>query len=148
MSQKGLNTGTNTIKSILINPVYLGITIYNATTLIRDSSGKQKRVVRPQEEWIVRHNTHPPLITLQEYNQIIDIIEHRKKKLCKEWTKEKKYLLSGILYCSICKGKIYGGKQTYSDKSKDFYYYEIKTGTAFAILKPSIGIWKRLIMML
>lgn len=114
---------TNTIKSILINPVYLGITIYNATTLIRDSSGKQKRVVRPQEEWIVRHNTHPPLITLQEYNQIIDIIEHRKKKLCKEWTKEKKYLLSGILYCSICKGKIYGGKQTYSDKSKDFYYY-------------------------
>jgi DNA invertase Pin-like site-specific DNA recombinase len=114
---------TNTIKSILINPVYLGTTIYNATTLIRDSSGKQKRVVRPQEEWIVRHNTHPPLITLQEYNQIIDLIEQRKKKFCKEWTKEKKYLLSGILYCSICKGKIYGGKQTSPNKLKYFYYY-------------------------
>jgi len=114
---------TNTIKSILTNPVYLGITIYNATTLIRDSSGKQKRTVRPQEEWIVRHNTHPPLITHQEFNQIMDIIENRKKKLCKEWTKEKKYLLSGILYCSTCKGKIYGGKQTSPDKLKDFYYY-------------------------
>lgn len=114
---------TNTIKSILMNPVYLGITIYNATTLIRDSSGKQKRVVRPKEEWIVRHNTHPPLITPEEYNQITDIIENRKKKFCREWTKEKKYLLSGILYCSVCKGKIYGGRQTTPDKSKVFYYY-------------------------
>ena len=84
---------------------------------------KTKRVVRPKEEWIVRHNTHPPLITPEEYNQITDIIENRKKKFCREWTKEKKYLLSGILYCSVCKGKIYGGRQTTPDKSKGFYYY-------------------------
>ncbi|MDQ2087681.1 recombinase family protein [Herbivorax sp. ANBcel31] len=114
---------TNTIKAILTNPVYLGITIYNATTLIRDSSGKQKRVVRPQEEWIVRHNTHKPLIAFEEYNQIIDKFKTRKKKFCKEWTGEKKYLLSGLLYCNICNGKIYGGKQTSYNKTKNFYYY-------------------------
>ncbi|TYQ14672.1 UNVERIFIED_CONTAM: DNA invertase Pin-like site-specific DNA recombinase [Acetivibrio alkalicellulosi] len=113
---------TNSIRAILTNPVYLGITIYNATTLIRDSCGKQKRLVRPQKEWIVRYDTHPPLISHKDYYKVQEIISERKNKASKEWSGPKKYLLSGILYCSICNSKIYGIKQS-STKNKTFYYY-------------------------
>jgi len=107
---------TNSLRTILTNPVYLGITIYNTTTLIRDSEGKRKRVMRPKSEWIVRYNTHQPLITEDKFNQIQEIIKKRKEKGTKEWSCEKKYLLSGILYCDVCKGKIYGSKQVFKNR--------------------------------
>lgn len=102
---------TNSVRTILTNPVYLGITIYNATTLVRDMEGKQKRVVRPEEEWVIRHNTHEPLITEDLFNKVQDLVKEKKDKDTKEWSCDKKYLLSGFLYCDVCKGKIYGGKQ-------------------------------------
>lgn len=110
LAKRGGKWNTNSIKTILSNPVYLGITIYNATTLIRDSEGKQRRVVRSQEEWVVRYNTHEPLITEETFNKIQDIIKARKEKDTKEWSCDKKYLLSGFLYCDVCKGKVYGSK--------------------------------------
>lgn len=114
---------TNSIRTILTNPVYLGITIYNATTLVRDSTGRQKRVVRPESEWIIRHDTHEPLITTEEYEKVQEIIKERKEKDNKEWTCEKKYLLSGFLFCSVCNGKIYGGKQPSKAKNPNEPYY-------------------------
>ncbi|WP_313559982.1 recombinase family protein, partial [Ruminiclostridium cellobioparum] len=46
--------GTNSVLAILTNPVYLGINAYNVTLTVRDSTGKAKRMVRPQDQWIVR----------------------------------------------------------------------------------------------
>jgi len=80
----------------------LGITIYNTTTLIRDADGRQKRVVRPREEWVIRENTHEPLITEQEFEMIQNIINERKQKDVKEWTCDRRYLGSSILRCSEC----------------------------------------------
>ena len=99
---------TNSVRTILSNPVYLGTTIYNATTLVRDSKGQQKRVVRPREEWIIRENTHEPLITEEEYCKIQMIMQQRREKYNHEWSCDRKYLLSSILRCNVCKGKIYG----------------------------------------
>lgn len=117
-SKRGGTWGTNSVRTILANPVYLGITIYNATTLVRDSSGKAKRVVRPEEEWIIRHDTHTPLITQEEFDRIQHIIRERREKDTKEWSCTKKYLLSGLLYCEVCKCKIYGGKQGSKNRKK------------------------------
>lgn len=50
LSRRGCKWTTSAIKTVLTNPVYLGITIYNTTTIIRDSEGKQKRILRPREE--------------------------------------------------------------------------------------------------
>ncbi len=107
---------TNSIKTILSNPVYLGITIYNATTLTRNSQGKQKRLVRPQEDWIIRENTHEPLISTEDYNKIQEIMKQRKEQDKKQWSCEKKYLLSGFLYCDVCNCKIFGYKTVSKDR--------------------------------
>lgn len=125
------NWSTNAIYSILTNPVYLGITMYNITLTVRDDTGKAKRMVRPRDQWIIRENTHPPLITKEKFEKIQQIIQERKQKGNKEWSCTKKYLLSGILYCGSCGSKLFGGKipknlakmKSKSDRTKDDYYY-------------------------
>lgn len=118
---------TNSIRTILTNPVYLGITIYNATTLVRDSQGRQKRLVRPKEDWVIRQGTHEPLITKERFDRIQETIRARQEKDKKEWSGEKKYLLSGLLFCEVCKGKIYGSRQPSKGKNalEPYYYYYI-----------------------
>ncbi|MCX7747474.1 MAG: recombinase family protein [Clostridia bacterium] len=127
-SKRSDRWNTNSIKTILTNPVYLGITIYNATTLVRDSRGRQKRVVRPMEDWVVCHNTHEPLITKEKFDKIQDIIKERKEKDNKAWSCDKKYLLSGILFCEECKQKVFGAKMHYKKsktrrEEKTYYKY-------------------------
>ncbi len=126
------NWSTNSIYTILTNPVYLGITMYNITLTVRDDTGKAKRMVRPQEQWIVRENTHQPLITKEKFDRIQQVIQDKKRKELKEWGCEKKYLLSGLIYCGSCGSKIYGGRfpkkqaklESKSHRtSEDYYYY-------------------------
>jgi len=132
LNEQGIKTrrdgqwSTNGIRTILSNPVYLGVTIYNVTTLIRDSKGRQKRVVRPQEDWIVRENTHEPLITQDEFDKIQVMMKHKQEKYQHEWSCDRKYLGSSILRCATCKGKIYGFKVKPKRKKRDSqynYYY-------------------------
>ena len=131
-SRGGNNWTTNSIFTILINPVYLGINMYNVTLTVRDSTGKAKRMVRPQEQWVIRENTHPALISRDRFDRIQQIIQDRKEKDTKEWSCTKKYLLSGLLYCSSCGCKLFGGKIPKNNaKAKpkaartedDFYFY-------------------------
>ncbi|KNY24788.1 recombinase family protein [Pseudobacteroides cellulosolvens] len=141
-SKRGEKWHTNSIRTILTNPVYLGITIYNATTMVRDSTGRQKRLVRPESEWIIRHNTHEPLITNEEYEKVQQIINERKEKDSKEWSCEKKYLLSGFLYCSVCNGKIYGGKQPSKAKNpKEPYYFYYVDQNRYGICDTKSKYW-------
>ena len=125
-SSHGKKWGTNAIKTIITNPVYLGVTIYNVTTAVRDTGGKRKLMIRPRDEWIIREGTHEPLVTEEEYERIQKIVRERKEKDVKEWSCSRKYLGSGILYCSECGGRIYGSRMTKKVKGKKVpgnYYY-------------------------
>jgi site-specific DNA recombinase len=126
---RGKRWHSNSIRTIINNPVYLGITMYNVTTTVRDADGKRKLVMRPQEEWIVRENTHEPLITQEEWDKIQHIAEQRRKKYEHEWTCEKKYLGSAILRCAECGSKIYGIKLNIKKESLEsgrYYYYRYR----------------------
>jgi site-specific DNA recombinase len=131
-TKRGGKWSTNSIRAILTNPVYLGVTIYNATIRTRDSNGKAKRMVRPREDWIVKEHTHPALITKEKFDRIQQIIQMKKENDSKQWSCTKKYLLSGLLYCTCCGGKIYGIKlpKNYTNNinkkdrtENDYYYY-------------------------
>lgn len=115
----------NAIRTIVNNPVYLGITIYNVTTAVRDASGKRKLVVRPRDEWIVRKGTHEPLMTDKEFERIQQIVRERREKDVKKWSCEKKYLGSSVLRCAVCGGRIYGCKlpKEVTSHTEPGYYY-------------------------
>lgn len=140
LNSKGIKTGrggkwgTNSIINILTNPVYLGVNMYNITLTVRDMNGKAKRMVRPREDWIVNENTHPALITQDKFERVQQIVLDRREKDNKEWSCTRKYLLSGLLFCSSCQGKLYGGqipknssraKPKKERTAEDYYFYYI-----------------------
>jgi Site-specific recombinases, DNA invertase Pin homologs len=139
-SKRGGTWGTNSIKTIITNPVYLGTTIYNVTTIIRDSSGKAKRVVRPEEDWVIRENTHEPLISKEDFDKIQQMVAARKEEDVKVWSCTKKYLLSGLLFCDVCKRKVYGSKVP-SKSKKDTYYYCYVDQNRFGICDTKTKYW-------
>lgn len=132
---------TSSVKVILTNPVYLGITIYNATTLIRDSDGKQKRVLRPREEWVVRHNTHEPLISEEEFRMIQAITQKRRESDCKEWSCERKYIGSRLLRCATCGEKIFGTRFMSKKNGAGYFYRYICRGLN-GKCGPKMRYWK------
>lgn len=58
----------------LQNKTYLGNIYYNRRYTDRLRKGQEK----PESEWSVSENTHPPLMTEDEYNQIISMIKSKK----------------------------------------------------------------------
>ena len=46
---RGKRWHSNSIKTIVNNPVYLGITMYNVTTTVKTADGKRRLVVRPRK---------------------------------------------------------------------------------------------------
>lgn len=141
LTRRGHKWSSSAVKVVITNPVYLGLTIYNATTLTRNEEGKQIRVIRPREDWIVRSNTHEPLLSRDEYEKIMTITQTRRDNDCKEWSCERKYLGSSLLRCSVCGGKIYGSR--FKSKKQDVnYYYRYTCRGANGKCGPKMKYWK------
>ncbi len=89
---------SSTVTGILDNKVYLGHTIGLRTTTI---SYKNKTTVhRPESECAVVENTHPALITQEQWDIVQDVRIH-KKRTPKQM--EEPNIFSGLAYCADCK---------------------------------------------
>ncbi|QGG46365.1 recombinase family protein [Heliorestis convoluta] len=137
LNSKGIKTSRggiwreSAIKVLLENPAYLGFMVYNTTTLLRTATGQRKRVRRPMEEWVIVEDAHPALITQEEWDKVHEIMLSRRKiDNRRRISFERKYLLSTLLRCGICKGNMYGveNRSKHKRKSKNgeevtYYYY-------------------------
>ena len=86
-----------TVSDILGNLVYLGHTIGLRRTTI---SYKNKTIVqRPESEQFLVENTHPPLIS-QEQWQIVQEVRQHKKRIAKQM--DEPNLFSGLVFCADC----------------------------------------------
>lgn len=139
-TKKGKWWSSNSVRTVLMNPVYLGATIYNTTMLMRDPAGKPKRVLRPREEWIIRHGTHEPLVTEEKYRRVLEIADVRREKYRHEWNSGLKYLGSAILRCAVCGGKIYGQRMP-KKRSKGEYYYWYTCQNRSGRCTPPLKMW-------
>ena len=88
----------NVAAGILDNKVYLGHMVGLRTTTI---SYKNKTTVhRPESECAVVENTHPALITQEQWDIVQDVRTH-KKRTPKQM--EEPNIFSGLAYCADCK---------------------------------------------
>ena len=89
---------SSTVTGILDNKVYLGHMVGLRTTTI---SYKNKTTVhRPESECAVVENTHPALITQEQWDIVQDVRTH-KKRTPKQM--EEPNIFSGLAYCADCK---------------------------------------------
>lgn len=102
------------IHSILENERYRGRWVWNKSLWRRDpDSGRRQRVERPKSEWIVREG--PAIVDEDTWNRVRAISKPRK--LHGGRGGGPKYLLSGVLVCGEC-----GGKLIVSGKEGRYYY--------------------------
>lgn len=90
-----------TIKNILKNEAYIGITVQNKRSRISYKNRKIRS--NPEEKWFIVENTHEPLIDKKVFDAI------QKMVIVQSYNRNKKkntFLLDGLLFCYECKHKI------------------------------------------
>ena len=101
-----------TIKNILTNRVYVGITEQSKRSKM--SYKNKKLIVNPREKWVIVEGTHEPIIDKDKFNAIQKmVITQRYARTPKKYS----FLLEGLLFCYECKHRI-GFK-----RKKDKYFY-------------------------
>ena len=90
-----------TIKRILQNKAYIGVTIQNKRSRI---SYKNRRLrVNPEEQWQIVENTHKSIIDKIDFDRVQKL--HIAQKYNRN-EKKNQFLLDGLLLCYECKHKI------------------------------------------
>ena len=103
------------INDILNNPFYIGNTIMNKyeTNYLTKKCVKNKN----KDSWIIKENTHEPIIDKKIYDKVQEIKKNKKgRKSLKH-----QYLLRDLVYCGHCKRK-YQYKVYRSYDKKRFLY--------------------------
>ena len=109
----------STVKRILKNQVYLGHTILGKTKKVSVKSKKKAPI--PQDEWTITLNTHPPLITQEEY----DTAQHFLGMHTKSWSqydRVRKSAFNGIIFCEYCGAALCSAGSVYKGEREKYWY--------------------------
>ena len=103
-----------TVKRILKNEVYLGHTVLGKSRKV--SLKSDKKVAVAKENWVVTRNTHIPLVSDEVFERA-QINLGRNAKKYDGYTRVRKSIFSGIVYCAKCGhalcscGSVYKGER-------------------------------------
>jgi len=91
-----------TVCNILKNVVYIGTQISQRETTV--SYKNHKKVFRPEDEWVVNENHHPPIIE----KELFETVQNLRSKNRRRKTKYGDSVgpLNGLLYCSDCNSRM------------------------------------------
>ena len=102
-----------TIKRILTNRIYIGECVQNKTKKI---SYKSKKIVRlPVEEYTIFKKHHQPIIDIDDWNKVQNLLENRKHTKIKDTD----VLLKGLVTCSNCDCKYVFISRTRKNKTRN-----------------------------
>ena len=85
-----------TIKNILSNETYAGNITQGKTKKINYKNKKLKKI--PKQYWIVKQNTHKPIIDYTIFQYVQTMLNQKSQKT----NQKSMHLLSGLLYCGDC----------------------------------------------
>lgn len=108
-----------TVKRILKNSVYLGHTLLGKSK--KASIKSKKKILIPQDKWIVTENTHEPLITpeiydLAQFNLGRGSFDYRK------YDHVRKSIFSGIAFCAKCGAALCSCGTVYNGERVKYWY--------------------------
>ena len=109
-----------TVAKILENKVYIGHTLSMKKTTLSYKNKKQTQ--KPESEQILVENTHEPLISMEIWEIVQDVREHKRRP---PKHMEEPNLFSGLVYCADC-GKYMVLCRT-GKMREDQYYFRCST---------------------
>ena len=109
------------VKRILVNRVYIGYMEQGKQEKI--SYKVNKRIVKPEHEWIQVKNTHEAIISETDFKVVQELLKFDGRTSVDTNTAN---LFSGILMCADCKTPMIKRVNTYKGKKKVFYICQTK----------------------
>jgi len=114
-----------TVRRMVINPVFTGITHYGKTKRISLGGKKRRLEERPSSEWIEVPNATPSIITKEQFQSAQEALSKRRR--VSHTTNN--YLLTGHIFCGYCGGPMCGSTL----RGRYRYYYCRRTTPDYAI---------------
>ena len=105
---------TETVKSILANPAYLGHTVNFRTR--KKSYKSKKKIELPKDEWMIFRNTHEAIIDEETFR----IVERLRQAKRRPTDMGEMSIFSGLVYCADCGQKMYLCRCT-TMKQKEYF---------------------------
>lgn len=110
----------STVTSILHNDTYIGVRTWN-----RRASSASKEKYKPQSEWVVKANAHPPLISRDVFYMVREKGQQRNPAGNANWTPNgpSPYILRGMLKCPKCGANMVCGRNSIKNRGYSMYYF-------------------------
>ncbi len=123
LTRNGETWAATSIRRILTNPTYYGALTYNKRRGIKRTSKP-----RPAEEHIIVENVVPAIITKEKFEAAQQIIA--QQKYVPPASKSSDYLLTGLVRCEHCGGKLHGYTGFSKRGKRTYRYYRCSTHTS------------------
>ncbi len=111
----------SSVKRVLVNQVYLGNMVQGKQEKINYKVNK--RIDKPEDEWICVENTHEPIISQIDFDTVSDLLKYDSRVSV---STNEVNLFTGILLCADCKAPMIRRVNTYKGKRKVFYICQTK----------------------
>lgn len=108
-----------TVKRILKNQVYLGHTLLGKSKKVSIKS--KKKVAVPREDWAVTENTHPPLVSKDNFERA-QLNLGRGEKNYRVYDHVRKSIFSGIAVCAKCGYALCSCGTVYKGEREKYWY--------------------------
>lgn len=102
-TRAGVDWSPTAVWIIVSSPFYAGIYRYNRY------KGTERRVLNPEDEWVLIPDHHPAIFTLEEHEKMIAILEENSRQrnmTGKQCTRENVHVFSGIAFCGKCGSRL------------------------------------------
>lgn len=121
---KQFNWCGDTVSSILSKQEYIGDTINFRTT--RKSFKNKKKIERNPSEWKVFKNTHPAIISEEDFNLVQELRKHKRRPNRTGIIS----MFSGVVHCADCGKKMYySATNNYKHEQANFFCSSFRKDT-------------------
>lgn len=108
-----------TVKRILRNQVYLGHTLLGKT---KKASLKSKKMVSvPEEDWFITENTHPPLVTQEQFEKAENFLGMNTSNW-RGYSKCRSSIFNGLVFCESCGSAMCSCGSVYNGEREKYWY--------------------------
>lgn len=122
--------GRKFISDVLSNPVYCGKIAYGRRHTGKPDKKTGKRSTVFTKDYILAQGRHTAIISEEQFHEAERIRNERAPKVVKRSDNDNAHLLSTLIVCPCCGGKLYGNttrkKRPGGGEYKDYHFYACK----------------------
>ena len=116
---------SDTVSTILSKQEYIGDTINFRTT--KKSFKNKKKIERPKDEWKIFKNTHPAIISEEDFNLVQELRKNKRRPNRTGIVS----MFSGLVYCADCGEKMYySSTNNYKRNQANFFCSSFRKDTS------------------